>query len=415
VGERYEMQELIQLYLQELRGRLEQMEACLEELRRRPEALEWAQQLRAAAHRLKGSGGTYGFPQISEAAVEIEKQLDQHLESRLPLDAASFATLEANLLALEDALQVADRREPGRAATPEQTVKRAVRRVLVVDDDLDLLRMTEAHLGEARFLVRGVARAQDALEETESFGPDLLLLDIDMPGLTGLEICRRLRGQERFQSLPIVFLTARTASSDIVAGLDAGADDYLTKPIDPAELVARCRARIERHRIVRDLVHRDELTGLYNRKYLSEQLRRRLAEAHRDQGRLAIAILDIDAFKQINDQFGHPAGDRVLQGLAQHLTRNLRAGDVIARYGGDEFVILFPGLDAHRAEGVLERLREGFKRSGFAHHGRRFSVSFSGGIASGPHAAQTGEDLIARADAALYRAKSAGRDRVERA
>ncbi len=409
-------QELIQEYLKELSGRLRHMKACLAELSCRPEALDFAQQLRETAHRLKGSGGTYGFPDISAASFQIETLLDKHLAIRAPLTAASLISLEAYMSDLDGSFLRADRRQvPPKSllATIESEATPNIFPIILVDDDLNITRMIESILGKAGFLVKSIHRPEAALEAIDMFQPDLVLLDIDMPNTNGLELCRSLRHQKRFQTLPIVFVTSRSESVDKVEGLGAGADDYLTKPIDPDELVARCRARIDRDCIVKELNRRDALTGLYNRQYFYEQLQVRLTEARRYAGRLSVGMLDVDNFKKVNDTYGHPTGDRVLQELASLLTKELRQSDLTARYGGEEFVILFPGLEPSRANMVLDRLLDTFMKIPLQHSGKIFTVSFSGGVAGYPHDAQSSEDLIARADEALYRAKQRGKKQIE--
>ncbi|MBI1741827.1 diguanylate cyclase [Candidatus Acetothermia bacterium] len=408
--------ELVQEYLKELSGRLRHMRACLTELHSRPEALELAQQLREAAHRLKGSGGTYGFPEISTASLQIETLLDEHLAARTPLSPASMTHLDRYMSDLEKAFRRADRRQTpsgNKSSTAVSDSLPPIFRVITVDDDPTVTRLIEATLGEAGFLVNSVHQSELALEAIEGFQPDLVLLDIDMPKIDGLELCRSLRRQKRFQTLPIVFVTGRAQSSHKVEGLNAGADDYLTKPIDPEELVARCRTRINRDRIVKELGHRDALTGLYNRQYFDEQFQVRLGEAQRYEGQLAVGMLDMDDFKKINDTYGHPMGDRVLQELAKLLTLALRQSDLIARYGGEEFVVLFPGLEPNRAKAALGRLLKKFLTVHFRRDDKVFMASFSGGVAGYPQDAQTSEALIARADEALYRAKRDGKRRIE--
>ena len=408
--------ELVQEYLKELSRRLRQMRACLAELHSRPDALELAQQLREAAHRLKGSGGSYGFPEISTASLQIETLLDKHLTTRTRLSSASMSDLERRMSDLQKAFLQADRRQapPGsKTSTIVGDSHPQILRVITVDDDPAVTRLIETTLGEAGFLVKSVQQPEVAREAIESFGPDLVLLDIDMPKIDGLELCRSLRRQKRFQTLPIVFVTGRAQSVDKVEGLHAGADDYLTKPIDPKELVARCRTRIDRDRIVKELGHRDALTGLYNRQYFDEQFHVRLAEARRYGGRLTVGILDVDNFKKINDTYGHPAGDRVLQELARLFTQDLRQSDLIVRYGGEEFVILFPGLEPKGARVALKRLLDKFMRVHFEQIGKSFAASFSGGIAGYPQDAQSTEELMVQADQALYRAKRNGKKRIE--
>ncbi len=254
--------------------------------------------------------------------------------------------------------------------------------------------------------------------------PRLAVMDWMMPGLSGLEICRRIRQRDERLYSYLVLVTGRQEPEDVEAGLDAGADDYLTKPVQPSELRARLRAGRRILTLQQDLVdaedqlrqraERDDLTGLLNRGTILGMLEREVARARREGDGLAIAIGDLDHFKRINDTFGHPAGDRVLGEVSRRMNGLLRRYDSLGRYGGEEFLLVLPRTDDVGVLGVAQRLREIVSGSPMdlgESVEQRVSITF-GVTAVGPGKEMLVETLIRRADEALYRGKLAGRDRV---
>ncbi len=248
--------------------------------------------------------------------------------------------------------------------------------------------------------------------------PDAILLDIEMPGLDGHQVLATLKADPELRDIPVVFLTGRTSTDDMVAGLRAGAHDYLKKPFEPAELIARVGGAVRVKRLQDELRIRndqldklsriDGLTGLYNRRHIDEQLQKGLNIARRHDQPLAVLMLDIDHFKLINDVEGHPAGDRVLQEFARRLEAATRVGDVVGRWGGEEFIVIAPQTDMDGALQLGERIRAAVADEGMETGDHRVSVTVSIGCVVGLDAAE----LIDHADAALYRSKSEGRNRV---
>jgi diguanylate cyclase (GGDEF)-like protein len=282
----------------------------------------------------------------------------------------------------------------------------------VVDDDPLVSGALRALLDEHGIEVVGLENPLQFWEKLEESSPDLLVLDIEMPHLSGLELCRVVRGDVRWSSLPILCLTGHDDVDLRRELFAAGVDDYLTKPFLEPELVTRVVNRLERSRSQRARAENDPLTGLANRRHASEVLGRYLRLADRHQQPVAVGMLDLDHFKQINDQYGHAAGDAVLRRLAQ-LLRSFRGEDVVARWGGEEFLVGMYGttrtLAVHRLAELLERLRRERLR---AANGKAFRVSFSAGVVEYPTDAGDLESLHAAVDQALYAAKAAGRDRI---
>ncbi|HEU0014887.1 MAG TPA: response regulator [Longimicrobium sp.] len=285
--------------------------------------------------------------------------------------------------------------------------------VLAVDDDAAVLQAVRAVLGARGMRVRLLNDPRRFWEALEAVVPDVLLLDVQMPHVDGVELCRVVRNDPRWRTLPIVFLTAQVDSASVQRVFDAGADDFVAKPVLGPELAARIANRLERVQLQRRLAEADPLTGLANRRGSETALERLLALAARQGEPLAVAVLDLDGFKQVNDRCGHAGGDEVLVRVARLLQKRFRAEDVVARWGGEEFVVGMFGME--KVEGVqrlaesLEALREETFREP---DGGPFHVTFSGGVAEFPADGRDLHALYRAADRAMYQAKEAGRDRV---
>ncbi|MDK9702233.1 MAG: diguanylate cyclase [Sulfuritalea sp.] len=284
-------------------------------------------------------------------------------------------------------------------------------RILVVDDDA-LLAEHYCRLLEADGMeTMALGDPTRALEAAADFNPDLLLTDLDMPGCSGIELAAVIRQLEAWVSLPIVFLSAETDLDRRALAMQHGGDDFLSKPVTAQGLIASVRQRAQRHRVLRTHMEHDGLTGLLNHSALKERLVLELARAERLASPLALVMIDLDHFKQVNDSHGHAAGDRVLRALARLLRDRLRRTDIIGRYGGEEFGALLPDTDAATAAQVVEKLRAAFAAIEHGAGEQRFRVTLSAGIAASPPIKDS-ETLAAAADAALYRSKLDGRNRV---
>jgi diguanylate cyclase (GGDEF)-like protein len=222
-----------------------------------------------------------------------------------------------------------------------------------------------------------------------------------------------MRTMPEWRDVPILFLTGRTDLESRIAAFDAGADDYLAKPLVPEELLSRVRVRLDRRRLIRETTERDPLTRCMSRGALLDALASRLSEARRHARTLSVALIDVDRFKRVNDAYGHLVGDHVLMALGRLLTARFRLEDLRGRWGGEEFVIVFPNEPAATAASVLSRVLEEFRRMPFqSDRGEPFFVTFSAGISSFPVDGGTVDALIRAADRRLYRAKREGRAHV---
>lgn len=284
-------------------------------------------------------------------------------------------------------------------------------RILAVDDDPAVLEAITAALELEGLTVQTCGTPDLLWEVLERSTPDLLMLDIDMPGFNGLELCRAIRNDPRWASLPVLVLTARTEPGTVEAVFDAGADDYIAKPFGGRELTARIANRLDRVRLFRALADTDHLTGLANRRRATEAI-----EAFRKMGRrsglpLCVAVLDIDDFRQINNTLGHAGGDATLRKVARGLEQHFRGEDIVSRWGGDEFVVGMYGMSIadgrQRLGEFVEQVRCAFD---IGEHGGRITVS--AGLAEFPTHGADVESLYRAADEALYVAKERGGDRV---
>jgi diguanylate cyclase (GGDEF)-like protein len=287
--------------------------------------------------------------------------------------------------------------------------------VLVADDDGVARAIVSSWLSSADYEVLAARDGTEALQLAAEHDPDLLLVDVTMPGPDGFEVCRAI--QERGAvAPPVIFLTAHTQTTSRVAGLEAGAVDYIVKPFDQAELVARVRAALRtkatRDALAEQATH-DPLTGLFNRRQLDVLAAEAISTARRYDRALSCLMLDLDHFKQINDRFGHLVGDEVLRGAATRLGTVIRAADIFGRYGGEEFVVILPETEPAAAVAVAAKLHAALSSTPFELDAITLPVTASIGVAglTGTMAAPT--TFYAAADAALYRAKELGRNRTE--
>ena len=286
-------------------------------------------------------------------------------------------------------------------------------KLLIVDDDPQMLNFLHTLLEPWGFKLTLLDDPKHFWDTLEESAPDLLILDVEMPELSGIDLCQVVRNEPRWSELPVLFLSAHTDGATVHQVFTAGADDYVYKPIVGPELVARVLNRLERTQTLRKLAETDALTGLTNRRKSTQELTQLLRLAGRQGQPLCFVVLDLDHFKQVNDQYGHDAGDRVLSVLGGLLKQSFRSEDVVARWGGEEFVIGLYGMSRDYSVKRLTQLLETLSQQEFNDgNNRTFRVSFSAGVAEYP---QDGADLQAlyqAADAALYQAKAAGRNRV---
>lgn len=287
--------------------------------------------------------------------------------------------------------------------------------VLIIDDSQDVHRLLKARLRAEDLEFVSATSGEQGLTLAKERQPLLALLDLDMPGMDGFEVLRSLKDDPATVQIPVIILSGLQSAQDKVTAFDLGAVDYVTKPFDMAELRVRLRAALRMNQLVRMLAQRaqiDGLTGLWNRAYFDARWNEEFARATRHGRPVSVAMIDVDHFKSINDGFGHPAGDAVLQGVAKLLHRELRQSDIACRYGGEEFVIILSDTNAPAATALCDRIRTAISDLAWSRHPERkvtasFGVAGCEGIPS-----VSAERWIEIADQNLYTAKRSGRNRV---
>jgi two-component system cell cycle response regulator len=292
--------------------------------------------------------------------------------------------------------------------------------ILIADDSAVIRAVVRQQLEDEGYAVVEADDGFAAITTCKREQPDAVLLDIEMPGLDGREVLSRIKGDPGIADIPVVFLTGRTATDDLVGGLRAGAHDYLKKPFDTAELIARISGAVRIKQLQDELRKQnaelervarvDALTEVYNRRHLQESLTRLGAASRRDGWALSAILFDVDHFKSVNDTHGHSVGDQVLQHCARRIVDTVRAGAIVGRWGGEEFLVILPGVAIDEAAMAAERVRAAIAGTPVQLSDRSLTVTASGGCAETKDGDT--DSLLLRADVALYRAKEAGRNRV---
>ncbi|MEI7836466.1 MAG: diguanylate cyclase [Planctomycetota bacterium] len=287
-------------------------------------------------------------------------------------------------------------------------------KILLIDDDPAAVALAKARLADEGHEVFLAAGGVPGLTLARREHPDLILLDIDMPDMSGYDVCRALKNEGELCMIPVIFLSGSSDAKTKVRGLDLGAVDFVTKPFDAFELRARVRAALRTKRLQDMLIqyaHVDPLTGLPNRRALMERLEKEWARIQRYGGVLSVVMADIDNFKRINDTYGHSVGDKILQAVSSALASQCREADTPARYGGEELTVLLPECDVAGATILAERCRQAVQNSVVEVNRKGVSVTASFGVADSI-GIPTAEALIVAADTCLYAAKAAGRNTV---
>ncbi|TAN40376.1 MAG: diguanylate cyclase [Nitrospirae bacterium] len=288
---------------------------------------------------------------------------------------------------------------------------RAPFRILIIDDEPLLADYHATVLRQAGMTAAVVTEPQRAMDSLIDFRPELILMDVYMPGCSGMELANLIRQDETYIDIPIVYLSSETDVNRQLAAMGLGGDDFLTKPIQPDHLITSVSLRADRYRTLRSFMLYDGLTGLLNHTKTKEQLDIEVSRALRQKTDLSFAMIDIDHFKSVNDTHGHPVGDQVIKSLSRLLKQRLRTTDTIGRFGGEEFAVILTDTDKGTAQRILNELREDFAKIRHTSREGLFPVTFSCGVAC-PAPGETGAELIEKADKALYRAKMYGRNRV---
>ena len=289
-------------------------------------------------------------------------------------------------------------------------------KVLAIDDSELIHRLLEARLQGEDLELHSATSSEEGLQKARALKPELILLDISMEGMNGFELLDKLKEDIETQNIAVIFISGTDEPMDKVRGLDMGAIDFITKPFDAFELKARVRSALRNQYLMRMLEQRaqlDGLTGLWNRTYFDNRLTQEVSEAKRHQRALTLVLCDIDRFKRLNDQFGHPFGDRVLKHVSQIFSGG-RTSDVVCRYGGEEFGLIFPSTNIERGCEVAERLRVAIEAAKWSGN-PDLVVTASFGVCDIECLEDdvTPEAMLKLADKMLYKAKQSGRNCVK--
>ncbi|GAB1392695.1 hypothetical protein MASR1M60_08580 [Rhodocyclaceae bacterium] len=358
------------------------------------------------------------FPQGHSAGTDVLIALRQETGQPVPAIFLSARNDFAARLAAVRAGGEAYFHKPARAnelvaAIDELTRQQATEpyRILIVDDEPEISSYHAIILQEAGMVTYQVNDPSRVLDLLGEFRPDMVLMDMYMPGCNGRDVAKVIRQVPDYVGLPIVYLSSETDRQKQFSAMRIGAEGFLTKPVAPDELVSAVAIRAERMRTLRSLMARDSLTGLFNHTTTTQLLENAIAAAKRDGGSLCFVMIDIDRFKSVNDTYGHPTGDQVILALSRVLQQRLRNSDIVGRYGGEEFAVILQDVQSEKALILINALRDDFARVSFHSASGEFSCTFSAGIACYPNHRRL-ELLREAADKALYEAKRGGRNRV---
>lgn len=283
-------------------------------------------------------------------------------------------------------------------------------KILVVENSPQTLHVIRKILSEAGYEVKSAANGREGLEIARSEEVELIVSAITMPEMDGFEFCKNVREGSLTDTIPFIFLSSKGGLDDKQSAFRDGADDYITKPFEPPDLLMRVGAALKRAARYRYEAYTDSLTCLNNRRYFDKKLVEMMAHAKRYKEVFCLAMLDVDHFKNFNDKHGHVAGDEALKHLARLIINNIRQSDIHARFGGEEFTVLLPSTDKANSITFMERLREALSQTHMTYDGKELSFTISIGIAQYPDDADSTEALIKCSDEALYESKSKGRN-----
>lgn len=284
-------------------------------------------------------------------------------------------------------------------------------KVLIVDDSKSQALFCDKTLTKAGMDTHVLTDPMKILSALDEFQPEIIVMDMYMPGCTGTEIAGVIRQQAQYIGVPILFLSGEEDVNIQLDAMSQGGDDFLTKPINPTHLSMTVSNRARRARVLNNLIARDSLTGLFNHTYILDKLKQACRQAKDKSQPLSFAMVDIDFFKKINDNYGHPVGDKVILALSLFLKQRLRSTDSIGRYGGEEFAVILPNTDAEAALNVMNNIRQSFNQLEHSADDSDFNVSFSCGVCS--FNGNNADFIIEHADQALYEAKKQGRNNVQ--
>jgi diguanylate cyclase (GGDEF)-like protein len=419
-------------FLRELGSGYKQARESMEELLRDPSHEPALRQVWDFFHRIAGVAYVAGLPLLGHLAGVCERAAEVALEGNPEVRVKVIQSLSDGLggvavvldkhgLVTNESMRPRRPKIAGLTQPGVSVDERVLSKVMIIDDDPVSAAVIDNALRMSGFMSSYCCDPTRALATLLAELPDLIILDVVMPTVDGFELCRRVREHPAMKLTPIIFVTRKGAVEERIRGLEVGGNDYIAKPFEPSELVARVRSHLQRYAALREMAIRDGLTRCYNHKYFKERLEQEIARARRYDSPFTLGLLDIDNFRRINDSHGHAAGDVILVSVSNVIMAGLRSTDVVARYGGEEFALLLVEAGVEEASIIAARMREQIATQAFTIGGdvpdeaQRSAVNVNVTVSIGM--AQLGDKdnmdtLVKRADTALERAKRSGRNQV---
>lgn len=360
-------------------------------------------------HSIKGTAGTLqlvGLHQVAGKLMDqVEKSSEKIWENR------ELRDFLYELMGLSYEYEHFQREEEKQSLPRDENMPL----IQVIDDDVSMLILLKDALESKGWMVMANTEPEKAVDQFFDMNPDCLIIDVNLPGKSGFHVLEDIQKHSNKKFIPKLMISIMNDRETRIKAYRLGADDFISKPIDLEEFLIRIERHLERKQIFDQSVLIDELTQVYNRRFLKDSLKRYLKELERNNQYFSIAVLDLDHFKQVNDKYGHPAGDRILSEFAQYLKDHVRIGDIVFRYGGEEFILLLPRTNDRDSKEVVLRLLSGFSSRTFIEGGEELKMTFSAGVYMVHDPSATVAEAIKTADQALYEAKRNGRARVESA
>ncbi|MCA1039240.1 diguanylate cyclase [Bacillus infantis] len=360
-------------------------------------------------HSIKGTAGTLqlvGLHQVAGKLMDqVEKSSEKIWENR------ELRDFLYELMGLSYEYEHFQREEEKQSLPRDENMPL----IQVIDDDVSMLILLKDALESKGWMVMANTEPEKAVDQFFDMNPDCLIIDVNLPGKSGFHVLEDIQKHSNKKFIPKLMISIMNDRETRIKAYRLGADDFISKPIDLEEFLIRVERHLERKQIFDQSVLIDELTQVYNRRFLKDSLKRYLKELERNNQYFSIAVLDLDHFKQVNDKYGHPAGDRILSEFAQYLKDHVRIGDIVFRYGGEEFILLLPRTNDRDSKEVVLRLLSGFSSRTFIEGGEELKMTFSAGVYMVHDPSSTVAEAIKTADQALYEAKRNGRARVESA
>lgn len=358
-------------------------------------------------HSIKGTSGTLQMDDLMSIVENLLKKMDSKSDHKWNID-----ELKRFLMPLIEFTYEYENQEEFIHLISEATNHDAPL-IQIIDDDPSMLMMLKEALEEKNWIVMAYSNPKQAVKQFFEMQPDCLILDLQLPNQNGFEVLKEIQEYNDKYFIPTIMISVQNDKQTRIEAYQQGADDFLTKPIDLDEFIVKVNRHLERKKVFEQYVLIDELTQVYNRKFLNDSLPRFFQNFKRSKEPFSLCIIDIDHFKKVNDTYGHLMGDKVLRDFAQFLKQNIRSLDMLFRYGGEEFIMVFPNTSSEDATKKLVQLNHDFSKTVFTCEDQSFSVTFSAGVSMVTEEMLAGTDAIKAADQLLYEAKSNGRARVE--